>query len=124
MEEVKKIIRNSIMTSVIILIYGMIIQSDEVYIGMFGGSLISILCFYMIYIDVKTSIVKGANFKSGVLGYLKRYAIYLIVLIAASHFYNLAMMLGTAIGLLNVKFNILLMVLYKNLLKWKEKYLK
>lgn len=124
MEEVKKIIRNSIMTSVIILIYGMIIQNDEVYIGMFGGSLISILCFYMIYIDVKTSIVKGANFKSGVLGYLKRYAIYLIVLIVASHFYNLAMMLGTAIGLLNVKFNILLMVLYKNLLKWKEKYLK
>lgn len=124
MEEVKKIIRNSIMTSVIILIYGMIIQSDEVYIGMFGGSLISILCFYMIYIDVKTSIVKGANFKSGVLGYLKRYTIYLIVLIVASHFYNLAMMLGTAIGLLNVKFNILLMVLYKNLLKWKEKYLK
>ena len=124
MEEVKKIIRNSIMTSVIILIYGIIIQSDEVYIGMFGGSLISILCFYMIYIDVKTSIVKGANFKSGVLGYLKRYAIYLIVLIGASHFYDLAMMLGTAIGLLNVKFNILLMVLYKNLLKWKEKYLK
>lgn len=91
---------------------------------MFGGSLVSILCFYMIYIDVKTSIIKGANFKSGVLGYLKRYAIYLLVLAGASHFFDLAMMLGTAIGLLNVKFNILLVVLYKNLLKWKDKYLK
>ncbi|WP_300331001.1 ATP synthase subunit I [Fusobacterium sp.] len=124
MEEIKKIIRNSIMTSVVILVYGIIIQSKEVYIGMFSGSLISILCFYMIYIDVKTSIVKGANFKSGVLGYLKRYAIYLLVLAGASYFYDLAMMLGTAIGLLNIKFNILMMVLYKNLLKWKKKYLK
>lgn len=124
MEEIKKIIRNSIMTSVMILVYGIIIQSKEVYIGMFSGSLISILCFYMIYIDVKTSIVKGANFKSGVLGYLKRYTIYLLVLAGASYFYDLAMMLGTAIGLLNIKFNILMMVLYKNLLKWKKKYLK
>lgn len=124
MEEVKKIIKNSTITSFVILIYGVLIRSREVYIGMFSGSLVSILCFYMIYIDVKTSIIKGANFKSGVLGYLKRYAIYLLVLAGASHFFDLAMMLGTAIGLLNVKFNILLMVLYKNLLKWKDKYLK
>ena len=124
MEEVKKIIKNSTITSLVILIYGVLIRSSEVYIGMFGGSLVSILCFYMIYIDVKTSIIKGANFKSGVLGYLKRYAIYLLVLAGASHFFDLAMMLGTAIGLLNVKFNILLVVLYKNLLKWKDKYLK
>ena len=124
MEEVKKIIKNSTITSLVILIYGVLIRSREVYIGMFGGSLVSILCFYMIYIDVKTSIIKGENFKSGVLGYLKRYAIYLLVLAGASHFFDLAMMLGTAIGLLNVKFNILLVVLYKNLLKWKDKYLK
>lgn len=124
MEEVKKIIKNSTITSLVILIYGVLIRSREVYIGMSGGSLVSILCFYMIYIDVKTSIIKGANFKSGVLGYLKRYAIYLSVLAGASYFFDLAMMLGTAIGLLNVKFNILLVVLYKNLLKWKDKYLK
>lgn len=124
MEEVKKIIKNSTITSLVILIYGVLIRSREVYIGMLGGSLASILCFYMIYLDVKTSIIKGANFKSGVLGYLKRYAIYLLILAGASHFFDLAMMLGTAIGLLNVKFNILLVVLYKNLLKWKDKYLK
>lgn len=124
MEEVKKIIKNSSITSFIIVIYGLIIQSKEVYIGMFLGSLVSILCLYMIYLDVKTSIIKGANFKSGVLGYLKRYAIYFLILAGASYFFDLAMMLGTAIGLLNVKFNIFLMVLYKNLLKWKDKYLK
>lgn len=124
MEEVKKIIKNSSITSFVIVCYGLIVQSKEVYIGMFVGSLVSILCLYMIYIDVKTSVIKGASFKSGVLGYLKRYSIYLLVLVGASHFFDLAMMLGTAIGLLNVKFNIFLMVLYKNLLKWKDKYLK
>lgn len=124
MEDIKKIIKNSLITSIIILIYGLIVGSKEVFGGMFLGSLISIFCFYTIYLDVKTSLLRGASFKSGVLNYLKRYFIYCVSLGTSIYFFGLGMMLGTAIGLLNIRFNILLMVLYKNLLKWKDKYLK
>lgn len=124
MEDIKKIIKNSLITSIIILVYGLIVRSKEVYGGMFLGSLISIFCFYTIYLDIKNLLLRGSSFKNGFLKYLKRYSIYCVSLGTSSYFFGLEMMLGTAIGLLNIKFNILLMVLYKNLLKWKDKYLK
>ena len=124
MEEIKKIMRNSFITSAIIIIYGLIIKEKMVYIGMFGGAIISILTFYMICIDVKSIAVRGGSYKAGIISYLKRYFIYGIALGTSAYFFGTGMMLSTAIGLLNVKFNIYLMVLYKNFIKFKRKYLK
>lgn len=124
MDEIKKIMKGSIITSAIILVYGIIIQEKMVYLGMFIGSLVSILSFYMICIDVKSIILLKGSYKAGILSYLKRYALYTIVLSVSGYFFDAGMLLSTTIGLLNVKFNIYLMVLYKTILKLKKKYLK
>ena len=54
MEEIKNLIRRAFITSAIIIIYGLSVKEKMVCIGMFGGSLISILTFYMLCIDVKS----------------------------------------------------------------------
>lgn len=124
MEEIKNLIRRASVTSAIIIIYGLIAKEKMVCIGMFGGSLISILAFYMLCIDVKSITVRGGAYKAGILSYLKRYFLYALSLGSAAYFFGTGMMLSTAIGLLNIKFNIYLMVLYKNFINFKNKYLK
>lgn len=125
MEDIKNVIRRGFITSGIILIYGLLIREKMVCIGMFGGSLISILTFYMLCIDVKSTVAKGGgSYKAGMISYIKRYVIYGVSLGASAYFFGIGMLLSTAIGLLNIKFNILIMVLYKNLKGFKKKYLK
>ena len=125
MEDIKNIIRRSFITSGIILIYGLVIREKMVCIGMFGGSLVSILTFYMLCIDVKSVVAKGGgSYKAGMISYIKRYVLYGVALGASAYFYGMGMLLSTAIGLLNIKFNILVMVLYKNFKNLKKKYLK
>lgn len=125
MEDIKNVIRRGFITSGIILIYGLLIREKMVCIGMFGGSLISILTFYMLCIDVKSTVAKGGgSYKAGMISYIKRYVIYGVSLGASAYFFGIGMLLSTAIGLLNIKFNILVMVLYKNLKGFKKKYLK
>lgn len=124
MDEIKSLIQRAFITSVIIIIYGFIVKEKMVYIGMFTGSLISILAFYMICLDVKAIAAKGGAYKAGILSYLKRYFLYGLILWLAIYFFGIGMMLSTAIGLLNIKFNIYIMVLYKNFIKFKKKYLK
>lgn len=123
MEEIKNLIRRASVTSAIIIIYGLIAKEKMVCIGMFGGSLISILAFYMLCIDVKSITVRGGAYKAGILSYLKRYFLYALSL-DQQLIFGTGMMLSTAIGLLNIKFNIYLMVLYKNFINFKNKYLK
>lgn len=120
MEEINLIIKRSFMTSFIILIYGILIREKVVFIGMFLGSLVSILAFYMIYLDIKNNL-KVKSSKYIFLGYLKRYLIYATVLAIASYFGKLPMMLATAVGLINIKFNIILFVLNKKLSKMIKK---
>lgn len=124
MDEIKKLIQRASITSGIIIIYGLIIREKMIYIGMFGGSLVSILTFYMICLDVKSIAARGGSYKAGIVGYLKRYTLYGLTLGSAAYFFGIGMMLSTAIGLLNIKFNIYLMVLYNKFIKFKNKYLK
>lgn len=125
MEDIKNVIRRSFITSGLIIIYGLILREKIICIGMFGGSLLSILTFYMLCLDVKATVVKGGgSYKAGMLSYIKRYVIYGAAMGAAAYFFGIGMLLSTAIGLLNVKFNILIMVLYKNIQSFKKKYLK
>ncbi|MEF9933280.1 MAG: ATPase [Cetobacterium sp.] len=123
MDNIKKVFRRGIITSVVILVYGILSSNQLIYIGMFIGSLLSLLGFYMICLDVKSSVMSSSPFKVGVIGYLKRYLIYGVFLGTATYFYGLPMLISGLIGLLNVKFNILLMTLFDNIRKLKIKYL-
>lgn len=125
MEDIKSVIKRSFITSGIIIVYGLITREKMVYFGMFGGSLVSILTFYMLCLDVKSTVAKGGgSYKVGIISYIKRYVIYGVSLGVAAYFYDIGMLLSTAVGLLNIKFNIMLMVLYKSLKSFKRKYLK
>lgn len=124
MELLKIIIKRGFITSAVIFLYGLLIRSDLVYIGMFGGSLLSILGFYMMSLDAKTSLYSSSPFKVAVVGYLKRYVIYGAYLAVMAKFFGLPMIIASAIGLLSIKFNILLYMGVKNLKSLKSKYLK
>ncbi len=107
-EELKVIVKNSIITSLIVFVYGILVNSKEVYLGMFGGSLISIGCFYMMYLEAEVIVRSRNGFKLAFGGYLKRYLIYGAYLWILMNFFGRPMLLGGALGLLNIKFNILL----------------
>ncbi len=120
MEDLKLLIRRSIKTSIIILIYGLIIREKVVYIGAFLGSLISIFSLYMIKWDVETVLNSGNPIRISIGGYLKRYLVYGLFLAALMYFgHNL--FFGGVLGLLNVKVNLLLneVVKYINKLRGK-----
>ncbi len=120
MGDLKVLIRRSIITSIIILIYGLVIREKVVYIGAFFGSLISILSLYMIKWDVEAVLNTGTPVRVSMVGYVKRYLIYGIFLVVLMYFgHNL--FFGGVLGLLNVKFNLLLntVIQYVNKLKVK-----
>jgi hypothetical protein len=124
MNELKVIIRRGIITSAIILIYGLLSRNEYIYLGMFIGAVLSVIGFYMICLDAKASLASNSPFKVGVIGYLKRYVLYGIFLAIAAKFYGFPMLVSGVIGLLNIKINILSVTLFNNIKKFKSKYLK
>lgn len=125
MEQIKLLFKRAFITAILILAYGIIIQVKEIYIGMFLGALVSILALYMIYQDVNTIVVtKDGSKKRAMFGYLKRYFLYAVFLGIMGKIGGLPMILGSAIGLLNVKGNIYLLVLSDKFRKFRDKYLK
>lgn len=125
MEQIKSIFKRAGLVAVIILIYGIIIKNEYVYIGMFSGSVMSIIMFYMICMDIKSiAASESVSRKRGFIGYAKRYLVYGIYLGAMAKFFGLPMLLSSAIGLLNVKVIILLMTLSENIVKLRDKFLR
>jgi hypothetical protein len=125
LEQIKSIFKRAGLVAVIILIYGIIIKNEYVYIGMFSGSVMSIIMFYMICMDIKSiAASESVSRKRGFIGYAKRYLVYGIYLGAMAKFFGLPMLLSSAIGLLNVKVIILLMTLSENIVKLRDKFLR
>ncbi|WP_297406389.1 ATP synthase subunit I [uncultured Cetobacterium sp.] len=124
MEELKRIIKRGIITSIVILVYGILTQNKYIYLGMFFGSLLSVVGFYMICLDAKSSLVSNSPFKVGVVGYLKRYLIYGVFLGISTKYFGFPMLVSGVIGLLSIKLNILVLTLFNNIKKFKSKYLK
>lgn len=125
MNDIKRIFKRAAVTAIIILIYGILVKSEYVYLGMFSGSVMSILVFYLLCLDIKSiAASESVSRKRGFIGYAKRYAVYGIYLGIMAHFFGLPMLLGSAIGLLNIKANILLIILSENILKLRDKYLR
>lgn len=124
MNDIKRIFKRGFITSGIILVYGLVTMNKLVYTGMFMGSLLSVLGFYMICTDVKSSVMSNSPFKVGVVGYLKRYTLYGIFLGVLIKFFGLPMFVSGVLGLFNIKMNISLMILFDNIKKFKSKHLK
>ncbi|QNM14676.1 ATP synthase subunit I [Fusobacterium hominis] len=125
MEDIKRLFKRAGITALIILIYGVLVQSKEVYLGMFTGALVSILSLYLLCIDVKKIIAtKDGSKKRAILGYLQRYVLYIVYLGVMAKFFGLSMVICSGLGLLNVKFNIQLMALSDRVLKFRDKHLK
>nr|P29705.1 RecName: Full=ATP synthase protein I, sodium ion specific [Propionigenium modestum]AAA09660.1 sodium-translocating ATPase F0 alpha subunit [Propionigenium modestum]CAA41367.1 F1 subunit [Propionigenium modestum]CAA46893.1 ATPase i-gen subunit [Propionigenium modestum] len=120
-QEIKKILKNSLITSLIVLVYGIVVRNPIVYFGMFVGCLISTFCFYMICQEAESAMKSGSPFKMTVTGYMKRYAIYGIYLGILVKFFGFPVFLGGAVGLLNIKFNIFLKVVSTQFEKIKKK---
>lgn len=106
--DIKKIIKNSIITSLIIFVYGILVRSNIVYIGMFAGSLISVGAFYSIYMEAEAAVRSNNAFRITLGGYVKRYLVYGIFLGVLLKYFGTPMCVGGAIGLLNTKANIAL----------------
>jgi uncharacterized membrane protein len=124
-DKVKSLFKRSGITALIILIYGLVIGSIEVYLGMFSGAVVSILGLYLLCLDVKKIVAtQQGSYKRGILGYLQRYVIYAVYLGVMAKFFGLSMIICSGLGLLNVKANILLMALSDKVLKIRDKNLK
>lgn len=124
MEDIRKILHRGIIVSLVILCYGVLSQNQYVYIGMFLGAVLSIIGFYMIYLDAKTSLISESPFKVSVIGYLKRYVMYGFFLGIMTKYYGFPMLVGGVIGLLNIKINIVVLTLFNTIKNFKEKHLK
>ena len=106
--DIKKILKNSIITSLIVFVYGILVRSDVVYIGVFIGSVISVVCFYSIYMEAEAAVRSTNAFRITLTGYMKRYLVYGVFLGVLLKFFGTSMGVGGAMGLLNVKANIAL----------------
>ena len=107
--DIKKILKNSIITSLIVFVYGILIKSNIIYIGMFIGCLISIGAFYNMYLDAEAAVRSTNAFKITLGGYMKRYIVYGVFLGLLMKYLGTSVAIGGAMGLLNIKANIALM---------------
>lgn len=107
-KSLKIIIKRAFITSIIILVYGLIMNEQAIYVSMFVGSIISIFAFYTLIRDAEYIIYTKSNaFKTTMIGYLKRYLMYGVFLYLTLRYHFSWGILG-AVGLLNIKFNLLL----------------
>jgi hypothetical protein len=123
-QEIKKVLKNSMITSIIIFVYGLIIRSPVIYLGMFGGCVVSWIGFYSICLEAEAAVKNNNPFKVTVTGYLKRYFIYGLYLGMLIKFLGIPTFLGGALGLLNIKFNIFLMTVMLVIQKMKSRLKK
>ncbi len=125
MDRIKVLFKRTGITAIIILIYGVVTGSKEIYLGMFSGVLVSILGLYLLCLDVKNIVATHqGSYKRGIFGYLQRYVIYGVYLGVMAKYFGLSMVICSGLGLLSVKANILLMALSDKILKARDKTLK
>lgn len=121
--QIKAIFKNSIITSIVILIYGLVVQEKAVYIGLVSGCILSIFQLYLIYRDTKIAIYSGKSAaKIAFAGYLKRYALSFILLFLMLKL-DFACFAGAVIGLLLSKLMIFTNLIKKQIIKIKNNFL-
>lgn len=122
--ELEKLFKNTAKTTVVILIYGILVREKAIYIAMTVGSLISMLSLYFLYRDAEFIMsTQNSPMKNTLLGYGKRYLLYGIFLWLMIYV-DFKWFVGGMLGLLTVKFNILLKMVSIHLKYIKEKLKK
>lgn len=123
MEDIKKLFNRNIIVTIIFLIYGLVIRNKYVLVGLVSGCIISILSLYMLSTDVKsiayTKDQKIAK-RIALIGFLKRYFLYIIYLAIILHFLDFKYFILAVIGLFNTRFNIYIIALENKIKKFKK----
>lgn len=123
MEDIKKLFNRMIIVTIIFLIYGLVIRNKYVLVGLVSGCIISILSLYMLSTDVKsiayTKDQKIAK-RIALIGFLKRYFLYIIYLAIILHFLDFKYFISAVIGLFNTRFNICIIALENKIKKFKK----
>ena len=109
-KELKLVFRNSIIASLIVFVYGIILWQKAIYIASTLGAILSIWNLYSMYKDAEVLVYKkNASIKQGMASYSKRYLINGLFL-GVMMYINLQWLIAGALGLLVVKLNILLIM--------------
>jgi len=110
-KDLKLIFRNSGITTIIIFIYGLVIGEKSIYIASSLGAILSIWNLYSIYKGVEIMIyLRDSSKTRKMFGYMKRYVISGIFLVLMMKV-DIKWFASGILGLLVVKFNILLSML-------------
>lgn len=120
MEEVKIIFKRMIITIILVLLYGVIFQIKYVYIGCTSGCLVALLNFYLLSENVKSiAYIKDTSYakRVAVLGYLKRYFIYMLYLGVLIYFLGFDFFISGVVGLFSVRVNIYILIISEKLKK-------
>ncbi len=107
-KELKILTRNSVITSVLTLFYSLVTLDKVIFFSLFGGSLVSLIALYMTIRDAEVSVMSPSASKITLIGYGKRYFLYGVFLFAMVKVFGFSGVVLGGLGLLNVKFNILL----------------
>lgn len=123
MDDIKKLFKRMIITTIIFLVFGIITKNLHIIIGFVSGCIISILSLYILSVDVKaiaySKEVKIAK-RMAILSYLKRYVLYMVYLASILYFFDFKYFFSGVIGLFIVRFNIYLIVLEEKIKKLKK----
>ena len=103
----KNTIKKAIIITLIFLVYGILVKSPAIYIGMVSGSIISILNFYLLIKDTSRYVLMASKVERlAFFGYLKRYVISGILLLIMIKI-GIDYFFGAVLGVLLIKFIIL-----------------
>lgn len=107
-KDLKSLFKNIFITIFIVFIYGLIIWEKAIFIGMTLGGIISVLALFLLYKDAEFIVYsKQKPMKKTIIGYSKRYLLYGFFLFLMVYI-DFQWFVAGALGLLIVKFNILL----------------
>jgi len=119
-KELKVVFRNSLITALIMFIYGLVIGQKSIYIAFTLGAMVSLLNLYLIFKDAEILVHVGENAlrkkKSGFMKRLLLNGFFLFLMIKV----DFQWFISGSIGLLVVKFNVFLLMLnlqYNNIKK-------
>lgn len=123
MEEIRKLFKRMFITVIIFLIYGLVTANKHILLGTVSGGLVAILSLYILSVNVKSIAysqdVRYAK-KIAILGYTKRYILYILYLVSILYFLDFKYFVAGIIGLLSVKANIYILVISEKLKNLKK----
>lgn len=123
MKEIKKLFKRMFITVILFLIYGLLTKNSYILIGTVSGGMVAILSLYMLSQDVKAiaySNDKSYAKRTAILGYTKRYILYILYLISILYFFDFKYFVSSIIGLLSVKFNIFIIAISQKFKNFKK----